>query len=170
MNCRLSLGIALQVLLVLTSFPANSAAQSFVMPDALLPEQITLKLYLTNTKLPEWANSCGAGEYVTRTTASTKRPAHAALKLLFAGPTAEEKAKGMESLAPLGDYYIGVSIVRGVAVVNFRPGAEKYLYVNGAACQQEQALTPIEKTLKQFSSVRSIKYAINGKIITEWDA
>ena len=92
------------------------------------------------------------------------------MRLLFAGPTAEEKAKGMESLSPLGAYYLGVSIKDGTAVVNFRRGAEKYLFVSGPVCQQERVLTPIVKTLKQFSTIRSVDFAINGKIIEEWDA
>jgi hypothetical protein len=165
MNTKVAPEITLLVLAVLTLFPSVSFAKELNSPTL-----ITLKVYFSNTKLPEWANSCGAGEFVTRDAPATKRPAHTALKLLFAGPTAEEKAKGMESLTALGDYYIGVSVVKGVAIVNFRRGAEKHLYVNGAACQQEQALTPIEKTLTQFPTIKRVKYAINGKIITEWDA
>jgi hypothetical protein len=76
----------------------------------------------------------------------------------------------MEGLGPLGKYYRGVSIKDGVAVVNFRPGAEKYLHVSGPACGQEQVLTPIVKTLKRFSTINSVDFAINGKIIEEWDA
>jgi spore germination protein GerM len=132
--------------------------------------EIELQIYFSNPKLPAWANDCGAGEFVQRKVPVTKRPADEALRLLFAGPTPAEKAKGMESLPPLGKYYLGVAIRRGVAVVNFRPGAEEHLHVSGAACQQEQVLTTIEKTLKQFSTIKSVKYAINGKIITEWDA
>ena len=76
----------------------------------------------------------------------------------------------MEGLGPLGNYYRGVSIKDGVAVVNFRSGAEKHLHVLGPACRQEQVLTPIAETLKRFSTIKSVDYAINGKIIEEWDA
>ena len=135
------------LLLVLThvcTLPANiTVGASADSSD----QQIELLLYFTNPKLPEWANSCGAGEFVKRSVPRTKRPAEAALKLLFAGPGPEEMAKGMESLTPLGDYYRGVSIKNGTAIVNFRKGAERYLHVSGAACQQEQVLTPIVKTL-----------------------
>ena len=133
-------------------------------------KEVELMVYFTNPNLPEWANTCGAGEFVKRKTLVTKRPADAALRLLFAGPTDAEKAKGMESLAPLGDYYLGVSIKRGVATVNFKPGAEKYLYVLGPNCRQEQVLTPIANTLKRFPSIKKVDYAINGKVIEEWDA
>ena len=134
------------------------------------PSELEVELYFTNPKLPKWANTCGAGEFVTRKVKRTKRIADAALKLLFFFFSEEEKAKGMESLSPLNKYYLGISIKDGTAVVNFRLGAEKYLYVAGPACQQERVLTPIVKTLKRFSTIRSVDFAINGKIIEEWDA
>lgn len=175
---------AAQLLFVASAFVLTPSAQA-VFPRAvslMTPEvtglivekgrsEIEIRIYFTNPKLPEWASSCGAGEFVKRRRLATKRPADAALRLLFAGPTAEEKARGMESLGPLGGYYRSVSIKKGgVAVVNFRPGAEKYLHVAGSACQQEQVLTPIVETLKQFRNIKSVKYAINGKVITDWDA
>src|SRR4030095_14784862 len=76
----------------------------------------------------------------------------------------------MEGLGQLGEYYRGVSIKDGVAVVNFRPGAEKYLHVLGPACGQEKVLTPIVQTLKRLSTITTVDFAINGKIIEEWDA
>lgn len=139
-------------------------------PALVVSRDIELSVYFTNPKLPEWANTCGAGEFVKRRVPPTKRLADAALRLLFAGPTVAEQAKGMESLGPLGKYYRGVSVKDGVAVVNFRPGAEKYLHVLGPACKQEQVLTPIAETLKCFGTIKSVAYAINGKIIEEWDA
>jgi spore germination protein GerM len=130
--------------------------------------EISLKLFFTNPNHPDFATTCGAGEFVERKIPATKRLADAALRQLFAGPTAEEKAKGMESIERLKRYYLGVSVKRGVAIINFRAGAETYL--NGTACEQEQLHTPIAKTLMQFSTIKSIEFAINGKIIEEWDA
>jgi spore germination protein GerM len=133
-----------------------------------IQRRITLKLFFTNPNHPDFATTCAAGEFVNRTIPATKRLADAALRQLFVGPTAEEKAKGMVSIERLSRYYIGVTIKRGVAIVNFRPGAETYL--NGTACEQEELHTPIVKTLMQFSAIKSIEFAINGKIIEEWDA
>ena len=129
---------------------------------------INLKLFFTNPNHPDFATTCAAGEFVWRKIPATKWVADAALRQLFAGPTAEEKAKGMESIERLKPYYLGVSIKRGVAVINFRAGAETYL--NGTACEQEQLHTPMVKTLTQFSTIKTIEFAINGKIIEEWDA
>jgi spore germination protein GerM len=129
---------------------------------------VNLKLFFTNPNHPDFATTCAAGEFVERKIPATKQLADAALRQLFAGPTAEEKAKGMVSIERLSRYYIGVTIRRGVAIVNFRPGAETYL--NGTACEQEELHTPMVKTLTQFSTIKTIEFAINGKIIEEWDA
>ena len=140
------------------------------VPAPVARRDIEVLVYFTNPKLPEWANTCGAGEFVKRRVKPTRKLADAALRLLFAGPNVSEQAKGMEGLGPLGKYYRGVSVKDGVAVVNFRRGAEKHLHVLGPACRQEQVLTPIVETLKRFSTIKSVNYAINGKIIEEWDA
>jgi hypothetical protein len=42
--------------------------------------------------------------------------------------------------------------------------------LQGTACEQEQILTPMDKTLKQFGTIKTVEYAINGKVIEEWDA
>ena len=133
------------------------------------PTDIEIKVFFSNTKLPAFENDCGAGEFVTRKIPATRTVADTALKLLFAGPTETEKAKGMEGIASLGKYYRGVSIRKGVAIVNFRPGAEEHLRVNGPLCMQDQVLAQIINTIKQFATIKSVEYAINGKIIKEWD-
>lgn len=133
------------------------------------PADIEIKVFFSNPKLPAYENDCGAGEYVTRKIPKTQMVADAALKQLFAGPNEAEKAKGMEGIVALAKYYRGVSIKKGVATVNFRPGAEEHLRVNGPLCMQDQVLAQIINTLKQFGSVKSVEYAINGKIIKEWD-
>jgi spore germination protein GerM len=128
-----------------------------------------IKLFFTNPNLPD-SNDCDSGEFVARRIPNTARVADAALKLLFAGPTQEEKTKGMQSIVPLGEYYIGVTVRKGIAIVNFRPGAEKLLYVTGPICMQQTVLAPITKTLKQFGTIKSVDFAVNGKIIEDWDA
>lgn len=132
--------------------------------------ELEIKLFFSNPELPAYPDDCGAGVFVKRKIPATRQVADAALKMLFKGPTVEEKANGMAGNAPLGDYYLGVKIKKGEAIVNFRRGAEKYLHVSGAICEQEMVLTPIVKTLKQFSPIKSVDYAIEGRIITEWDA
>ncbi len=134
-----------------------------------LPGEIEIKLFFTNPNLPGFKDDCGAGEFVKRKVPATTRIADAALKSLFAGPTAAEKAKGMQDTGLPGDYYLGVTIKKGVAIVNFRHGAEAFLHVSGPTCYQATILAPITQTLKQFSAIK-VEYAIDGRIIKDWDA
>ena len=134
------------------------------------PRELTLQIFFTNQKHPDFETTCGAGDFVVRKVPATRRVADKALRTLFAGPTAEEAAKGMEKIAKLGDYYLGVSIKRGIAIVNFRSGAEEHLYTGGPACMQETVLTPIQKTLTKLAGIKEVQIAINGKIFEEWDA
>jgi hypothetical protein len=102
------------------------------------------------------------------------------LRLLFQGVTPEEKKAGLTSsfagltdsqsnpVEPLLNYYQGVTITDGVATVQFSRPALAYL--NAAACLQATVKAPIEDTLLQFPTVKSIQYSIDGKIFDQWDA
>jgi len=123
---------------------------------------------------------------VRRSIKKTTRVADAALRELFKGVTEDERQKGLTSayavsdivtgrgecqgdkMKPLGAYLIGVTIKRGIATVNFRPAAECYL--QSAISQMDRVMNPIDKTLMQFKSIKEVQYALNGKVITEWDA
>lgn len=115
-------------------------------------------------------SDCGAVGAANRKIPNTKQVARETLKLLFAGPTADEKAKGMQGIEKLGALFIDVKVKNHKAVVNFRSGAEEFLYVSGPICMSQTVLAPIEKTLLQFRNIKSVDYAIDGKIIEEWDA
>ena len=127
-----------------------------------------IKLYFSN--ITKNYNDCGSVGVAYRKVRKTKNIADESLKLLFAGPTAKEKAKGLERIKKLGNFYIGVTVKNHKAIVNFRRGAEKYLYVSGPICISQSVLAPIEKTLLQFKIIKTVDYAINGKIIEGWDA
>jgi spore germination protein GerM len=123
---------------------------------------------------------------VERNIKRTNRVADAALRELLKGVTEDERKKGLsssfsvdsvvvgrdecahEKLKPLGEYLIGVSIKKGVATVNFRHQAECYLQTT--AFMQARTMNPIDATLKQFKTIKEVQYALNGKVITEWDA
>lgn len=123
---------------------------------------------------------------VARTVKKTTRVADVALRELLKGVTEEEKKRGLisayavsdivtgrgecqdDKMKPLGAYLIGITIKKGVATVNFRPEAECYL--QSAISQMNRVMDPIEKTLLQFKTIKKVQYALNGKVITEWDA
>ncbi len=109
--------------------------------------------------------------------------ADAALKALFAGPTAKEYAAGARTsadLTSLGASYNGVTIhaayadpygggmLEDVAIVDFREGAFEVL--NGAAGRQFMAKAAIEATLKQFPTIKNVFYSKDGEVWTMWDA
>ncbi|NNG14930.1 MAG: GerMN domain-containing protein [Gemmatimonadales bacterium] len=69
---------------------------------------------------------------------------------------------------PLLDYFNGVSIQNGTAILRFDGGALEYL--NNAACAQIAVKSPMERTLLEFPDVQRIEYEIDGQIFDEWDA
>lgn len=129
-----------------------------------------LKVKLFFFKPDATFSDCGTVGVANRKIPYTTQVARETLKMLFAGPTVAEKTSGMRSIEKLGELFIGITVKNHKAVVNFRPGAEEYLYVSGPFCMSQTVLAPIEKTLLQFKNIRSIDYAIDGKIIEGWDA
>jgi spore germination protein GerM len=137
-------------------------------------DSIEVTLYFTDSTDARFQTTCEAFARTTRMIPKTDAVADATLKELFKGPTVEQKGRGLEDLfhmkdeQPLADSYIGVTIKDGTAIVNFHQPAMRYL--SSPACMQASIKTSIEKTLKQFSTIKKIEYAIDGKIQTEWDA
>jgi spore germination protein GerM len=141
-----------------------------------------IKVYL----LKEVPNADSVLVAAERRVKKTKKIADAALRELFKGETDAERREGLATyytvesvvsgneecahnlLKPLGAYFIGVSIKKGVATVNFRPEAGCYLQT--AYTMANMVMNPIDATLKQFESIKKVQYALDGKVITEWDA
>lgn len=120
---------------------------------------------------------------VVRRIPHTSAVADAALKALFAGPTAKEYAAGARTsadLASLASAYNGVTIhatyadpygggtLRNVAIVDFDAAA--YGVLNGAAGRQFMAKAAIEATLKAFPTVENVLYSKDGEVFSMWDA
>ncbi len=108
---------------------------------------------------------------VQRCIPKTTNIAFVVLKQLFAGPTADEKKKGAlgsADLQTIGLSYLGVSVDKGIATVNFKKDALTIL--NSAAVRQMMAKAPIEATLKSIEGITVVKYAINGKVFDQWNA
>ena len=123
---------------------------------------------------------------IERTVKRTSRTADAAVRELLKGAGESERKMGLTSvyevkdlitgrdecaphkMKPLAAYFIGVTIKRGTAIVNFRPEAECYL--QSTITMMSFVMNPIDATLKQFKSVKNVEYALNGQVITEWDA
>lgn len=142
---------------------------------------IKIKLYFPPRK--DWDYNVVAA---ARRIPQTRRVADAALRELFKGVNDEERKRGLFSaysvesmitgrdecsrkiIKPLLAYYIGVSIKNGVATVNFRKPAGCYLETTIAMANA--VMMPIDRTLRQFKSIKEVRYALDGEVITEWDA
>lgn len=159
----------------------------FILPAASIAQKsvknVPIKLYF-------WPKDDDTFEMsalveVTRQVKPTSRMADTAMRELLKGVTAEEINKGLYSayapsnliqggdcaeptMKPLLDYYIGISIKKRVATINFREPAMCYL--NSTISMQQVVKAPMEKTLLQFKTIKDLRIAINGKVVTEWDA
>jgi spore germination protein GerM len=123
---------------------------------------------------------------VERQVKRTNRVAETALRELLKGVNESERKMGLtsvyavenlitgrtecarEKMKPLAAYFIGVTVKRGTATVNFRPEAECYLQTT--VTMMSFVMDPIDATLKQFPTIKEVQFALDGKVITEWDA
>ncbi|NNE45451.1 MAG: GerMN domain-containing protein [Rhodothermales bacterium] len=69
---------------------------------------------------------------------------------------------------PLLDYFRGVVIRDGVAILAFEGDALRYL--NNAACAQMAVKAPMVRTLLAFPDVSTVEFEIDGQIYRDWDA
>ena len=69
---------------------------------------------------------------------------------------------------PLLDYFRGVVIRDGVAILAFEGDALRYL--NNAACAQIAVKAPMVRTLLAFPDVSTVEFEIDGQIYDDWDA
>ena len=100
-----------------------------------------------------------SGEYqnTMQSIAPTSQIIDTTLKLLF-----------QVYLPKLKSEYIDVSVASGIAIVNFKQGANAYLQAPPGI--QAEYTNSIRKTLLQFGAIQEVEYAIDGQVITGWDA
>jgi Sporulation and spore germination len=101
---------------------------------------------------------------VTRTISTKPTPLIAANELVK-GLNAAEKKKGLSSVfsASTAGMVQQVRVVKGTAYVNFTTKASTSLNNAGTSCGRDQFFAQLEKTLGQFSEVKSVLFAIDSK-------
>ncbi|HKS29667.1 MAG TPA: GerMN domain-containing protein [Pyrinomonadaceae bacterium] len=127
---------------------------------------MTIKVYYANEKRNPNADPCGLVFPVNRVIPKTSGVARAALEQLFAGPTEKEKAEGYYSWFNPETKAILKSVVvkNRTAYVNFKQDTFAILSGNvSTSCGSDQFISEMEKTLRQFPSIKKIFYAIDGK-------
>lgn len=145
--------------------PADGAASSAAPPLRLL-------VYFNRVAVEgQPAAECDSVRPLPRAVARTPAVAGAALRALFTGPTAAERAEGWRSpfSASTADLLRSVRLVQGTAYVDLAERPE-LLAAASSTCGAAELLVAIERTLRQFPSVRRVVVAIEGEPRKFYDA
>lgn len=137
--------------------PSGKGSETLEIPFAYSGENMEVTTFTIFKPFLDNLTDCGETYPVTRSVPKTTAVANASMKVLLD-----------EALPELRPYYNGVTIKNGVAIVDFDKAALSRL--NSAACMQTMTKAPIEKTLKQFPTIKSVEYSIDGKVFDQWDA
>jgi spore germination protein GerM len=143
------------VIAVVAMFAASALAQTSGTK--------TIKLYFLNIKDDPNLEDCRAVKPTLRTIPNTPAIARAALDELFKGVTPAEEAKGFTGLGPeeTAGALKSINIKNGAAYVNFSKIVIEKLGTATTSCGSG-FFSSIEATLKQFSTIRKVYYAIEG--------
>ena len=146
----------MKILLLLLFFPLIDVGAQ--------PQTMRIKVYFPNSKFDK--AECSVPVYPTvRTVTKTSAVAKEALEQLFAGPTNAEKAKGFYSdfSEATKSFLISVNIKNRYAYVNLRELTGTSSIGNfTTSCGGSNFFGQVEKTLKQFPTIRKVFFAIEG--------
>jgi len=121
-------------------------------------ETMVIKLFFNNSKMdPEF--SCNKVFAVEREIPKTTAVARASLEELFKGPTEAEKAAGYFSAIPGGSKLNYLTITNGEAKADFNTTIES----GGGSCSMAARTAQIRETIKQFSTVKTVKLSVEGR-------
>ena len=125
---------------------------------------MTIKIYLSDENNNPDFEDCGKTRAVTRTIPKTKTVAKAALEELFKGATETEKSQGLSSIfsPETASILKSVKVKNGAAYVNLKGWVIENLGTATTSCGAFMFVTPIEKTLTQFPTVKKVFFAIEG--------
>lgn len=123
------------------------------------PNNIVVKVFFSNIKLdPDF--SSGRAFAAQRVIPQTQAVARAAMEELLKGPTEREKEAGFFTSINKGVKIQRLSIINGVARVDFDEQMEKEV---GGSARVAAIRAEITQTLKQFSTVKEVIISIDGR-------
>jgi spore germination protein GerM len=150
---------------------AAAAACIVAAPVAAAPATMLVQVYFNNDRLAARADDCATVFAVPRQLPKTAGLATAALNQLFAGPTEAERAAGYRSpfSATTAGLLRGVHVEHGIAYVNLND-PRPLLAGATSSCGAAELRTQLERTLRQFPTVRRVIFAIDGepRAFYEW--
>lgn len=120
-----------------------------------------VRIYLGSSKETDCGNDNPFCIEPVSRTVDSRSPALGAMKALIAGPTAEEKSKGL--YAPYTDYLAikRLVITKGTAQVSLHTTRKGWARWPGDMAPG-RFTAAIEKTLKQFPNVRQVTICLDG--------
>lgn len=137
-----------------SGLPENSASIS--LPVKLSVEITTVELYFGRNG----EETCTELYPVERQIIKTPAIARATIEELLKGPTQEEKAQGFFTSINEGVKINSLTIVDGVAKIDFDETLEAAV---GGSCRVSAIRQEITQTLKQFPTVKEVIISINGR-------
>ncbi|MEI7741754.1 MAG: GerMN domain-containing protein [bacterium] len=121
---------------------------------------LSVNVYFSNLNKNPGAADCTLVYPVGRESPETQAVARVAILQLLEGPSVNEKVNGYETTINPGVKLQKLTIVDGVAKVDFDAALEKGV---GGSCRTAFIRSQIEKTLLQFPTVKSVVISIDGK-------
>ncbi|MDP2933621.1 MAG: GerMN domain-containing protein, partial [bacterium] len=136
---------------------AEQILNTFVLTSYTSEGTTKIKLYFVDKN--KESMTCNEVVAVERTITKTPRIATATLNELLDGPTAAERKKGYATIIPEGSQLNSLAIANGEARADFNAITES----GGGSCGMGMRTAQISETLKQFSTVKTVKFSIEGK-------
>ena len=143
-----------------------------VFPHITFGQTTTVKLYFGNEKFNPNTADCSKVYPVKRTFTKTRSIAKATLEELFRGATKNENSKGYTSFSRAETKGIlkRIKIKNNAAYINFNKVIYHQLGSATTSCGGSQFFSMVERTLRQFPSIKKFFYAIesNPRDFYEW--
>lgn len=145
-----------------STFNRRAAETPAPAPEPVsIEDTITVKVFYSSQIENPQVMECNRTYPVERRIARTPAVGRAALEELLRGPTGEEKAAGYFTSLNDGVRINSLTIVDGVARVDFDARMEEGM---GGSCRVAAIRSQITNTLKQFSTVHEAVIGVEGRV------
>lgn len=134
-------------------------------PEQKPEQKQTAKIYFTTLKDNENMMDCAKTDYVIREINDEENIAREAMTHLFAGPTEEEVAEGLQPFwinKEKADTLSRIFIKDGTAYLDW-DDLSQIIPNASTSCGSASFLAPIDAILKEITGVEKVVHAINGK-------
>lgn len=118
----------------------------------------SLQVYFTNSQKNPGAVDCAVVFAVRRSVASTSAIARAAIEQLLRGPTVDERRNSFATEIPTGTRLKDIVINNGLAEVDF----SREMNSAAGSCRVTAIRAQVERTLRQFPTVRRVVISVEG--------